>query len=85
MSSQPVRLTTLAAGLMKTPQVATKSAPVTGLPSLQFAFALNLNVTVSGLFFTIFGLASHSCGIRLPFSFRFSQPSKIRLVISAVA
>ena len=56
MSSQPVRVMMLFFGSTLTCQVARKSAPVTGRPSLQTAFFLNSIDTVNGLRFSNFGL-----------------------------
>jgi hypothetical protein len=50
---------TLFAGFTKTCQVARKSAPVTGRPSLHTALSLNLNEIVSGLVRTTFGFDSN--------------------------
>src|SRR5262245_37804642 len=74
MSSQPVREMTLFAGLMKTFHVATKSAAVTGLPSLHTASGRNVNFTVRGDRFTIVGLPVNSRGTKSPAAFRIWPP-----------
>jgi hypothetical protein len=50
--------------------VAMKSAPVIGRPSLHFAEALYLAVTVSGLLLTIFGCPSKRNGTSFAFCCR---------------
>src|SRR5215203_2014778 len=85
MSSQPVRLMTLLAGLMYTCQVARKSAAVTSLPSLHSASGLYVKRMVSGLFFTIVGLPVHRRGTHCAVSLRIWQPYQMLLMTMLVA
>src|SRR5262245_60541472 len=67
MSSQPSREVMSQFGFMIVRYVATKSFPVSGLPSLHFADALYLKVTVSGFDFRTFGSSSNRNGTSFAF------------------
>src|SRR5215218_3559359 len=85
MSSYPVRLMTLNAGLMNTCHVALKSAAVTSLPSLHSASGLYVKRTVSGLFLISCGLPVHRRGTQAAEAFRIWHPYQMLLVTRLVA
>jgi hypothetical protein len=85
MSSYPVRLTTLFFGSTNTCHVARQSAHVTGVPSLQTAFGLYWNETVSGFLFTSLGGPVKSLVCHSAFTSRIWPPYQMLLSTRLVA
>jgi hypothetical protein len=65
--------------------VALQSAHVTGVPSDQFAFGLNVNCVVSGLFLSSFGGPVNSRVTQFALLSRIWPPRKMLLTTSDVA
>ena len=72
-------------GLMYVCHVCQKSSATTGLPSLHLASFLNVNLIVSGFFFTIVGFAVHSRGTNAADALRIWQPYQMLLSTRLVA